>query len=33
MPYVVDAKYVVDINVPADWEVAEQALLNLKSLK
>ncbi len=25
-PYIVDKKYVVDINVPADWETAERAL-------
>ncbi len=30
LPYVIDAKYVSDINVPADWEVAEKALANLK---
>ncbi len=29
MPYVIDAKYVVDINVPADWAAAETALKNL----
>ncbi|MDO8467211.1 MAG: acylneuraminate cytidylyltransferase family protein [bacterium] len=29
MPYIVDAKYVVDINVPADWEAAEKALKRL----
>ncbi|MDP1719079.1 MAG: acylneuraminate cytidylyltransferase family protein [bacterium] len=31
MPYVVDAKYVVDINVPADWELAESALKSLRA--
>ncbi|MEK7640425.1 MAG: acylneuraminate cytidylyltransferase family protein [Patescibacteria group bacterium] len=29
MPYVIDPKYVVDINVPADWEAAEKALQTL----
>ncbi len=29
LPYVIDAKYVSDINVPADWEEAEKALKNL----
>lgn len=29
LPYVIDAKYVSDINVPADWDVAEQALKRL----
>ncbi len=29
LPYVMDAKYAVDINVPADWEEAEKALKNL----
>ncbi len=28
-PYVIDKKYVVDINVPEDWEVAERALRKL----
>lgn len=30
LPYVMDAKYVVDINVPADWAAAETALKNLQ---
>lgn len=30
LPYVVDKKYTVDINVPEDWEAAEKALQNLK---
>lgn len=29
LPYVVDKKYVVDINIPEDWEEAEKALKNL----
>ncbi len=29
MPYVIDAKYVVDINVPTDWEAAEKVLEKL----
>ena len=29
MPYIVDAKYTVDINVPADWEEAEATLKTL----
>lgn len=29
-PYVVDAKYVVDIDVPEDWEVAERAVKKLR---
>lgn len=29
LPYVIDNKYVVDINVPSDWEVAETMLKNL----
>ncbi len=30
MPYVIDAKYAVDINVPEDWEAAEEALRELR---
>ncbi|MBI4992218.1 MAG: acylneuraminate cytidylyltransferase family protein [Candidatus Harrisonbacteria bacterium] len=29
MPYVIEDKYLVDINVPEDWEKAERALNNL----
>lgn len=32
MPYVVDDKYLVDINVPEDWEEAEKALKRLKNV-
>jgi len=28
-PYIMDAKYIVDIDAPADWEVAERAMKNL----
>lgn len=31
MPYIVDDKYVVDINIPEDWEKAEKALRQLQS--
>ena len=30
MPYVVDPRYVVDINVPEDWEIAEKAMEKLR---
>ena len=35
VPYVVDKKYVIDINIPEDWEEAEKALkkLEIKKLK
>lgn len=32
-PLIIDKKYVVDINVPADWDEAERALTQLKSEK
>ncbi|MEK7192458.1 MAG: hypothetical protein AAB646_03015, partial [Patescibacteria group bacterium] len=30
IPYVIDKKYVADINVPEDWDEVERALKNLK---
>jgi len=29
-PYIIDQKYVVDINIPEDWEAAEKAMEKLK---
>ncbi len=31
LPYVIDQKYVADINVPADWEITEKLMRDLKS--
>ncbi len=28
-PYIMDAKYIVDIDTPEDWEIAERAMRNL----
>lgn len=32
LPYIVDKKYVVDINEPEDWEHAERMMMRLQSL-